>query len=157
RSLAHAGAYDRGVILDAYVHWYQDPGTFDVGGTIGRALSAASRRLDLNERLRMIEEYADRNRPSNGSLMRISPLRIFSPAHTERAANRAREQSKLTHPSPVCQAACAVYVTAIATAIAQGGGPEACYNAALQEATREDINPEVREAVVRARHVPPED
>jgi ADP-ribosylglycohydrolase/fructose-1,6-bisphosphatase/inositol monophosphatase family enzyme len=157
RTLAHQGAYDRGAILDAYVHWYQDPGTFDVGGTIRRALAAASRRLDLKERLQMIEEFADASRPSNGSLMRISPLGIFTAAKPGRASELARLESKLTHPSPVCQDACAIYVTALATAMAQGGGPEACYAAALAEANQPDIQPEVREAVANARHGPPKD
>jgi ADP-ribosylglycohydrolase len=113
--------------------------------------------VNLNERLRMVEEFADATRPSNGSLMRISPLGIFTAANPDRAADLARMESRLTHPSPVCQDACAVYVTAIATAIAQGGGPEGCYAAALREANRPEVHPEVQEAVESARHGPPED
>ena len=45
-----------------------------------------------------------------------------------------RADSRLTHPHQVCQDACAVFVAAIATAIAEGSSPQDCYRAALDEA-----------------------
>src|SRR5262249_37177270 len=124
RTLVHQGCYARGAVLDAYVHWWNDPKTWDRGGTITRALSAASRGASTEERLQRVEQFADPTRPSNGSLMRISPLGIFGARQPVEAALWAREESRLTHPHPFCQDACAVYVSAIAAALANGLSPE---------------------------------
>lgn len=71
--------------------------------------------------------------------MRISPLGLFGAGNAAVAADWARADSRPTHPHPVCQDACAVFVAAIATAIAEGGSPEDCYQAALEEARRSHV------------------
>src|SRR5262249_61821864 len=92
---------------------------------------------------------------ANGSLMRISPLGIFGAGRAEQAAAWARADSRLTHPHTVCQDACAVFVAAIAHAVARGDGQEACYAAALTEASRPEVQPAVRATVEAARETPP--
>ena len=174
RVLVHTGRYDRGAVLDGYVRWWVDPHTWDRGGTIRKALSGAAQGATTEERLRLDEQHADPGRPTNGSLMRISPLGIFaagplllpsppSPGGEgnkrgpEQAAEWARQDSSLTHPNPLCRDSCAVYVAAIASAIANGGSPEDCYRAALAEADRSAVQPEVRAALEAARAFPPGD
>ncbi len=77
RTLEREGRHDPAAVLAAYVDWVNDPQTFDVGGTIGQALRAASRATTNEDRLRRVEAEASRSSQSNGSLMRISPLGIF--------------------------------------------------------------------------------
>jgi ADP-ribosylglycohydrolase/fructose-1,6-bisphosphatase/inositol monophosphatase family enzyme len=155
RTLVQEGRYDRGKVLDAYVHWWLR--AWDRGGTITKALGPASRGQTTAESLQLAEQHADPSRPSNGCLMRISPLGIFGAGRTAEAAAWAREDSRLTHPNSVCQGACAVYVAAIASAIADGGTAQACHAAALAEADRAGVEPSVRTALVDAQHAPPAD
>jgi ADP-ribosylglycohydrolase/fructose-1,6-bisphosphatase/inositol monophosphatase family enzyme len=157
RVMVHTGRYDRGAVLDGYVRWWVDPHTWDRGGTIRIALSNAARGATTEERLRLDEQYADPDRPTNGSLMRISPLGIFAAGRSEQAAEWARQDSSLTHPNPLSRDSCAVYVAAIASAIANGGSPEDCFRAALAEAERSSVQPEVRAVLEAARAFPPSD
>lgn len=155
RTLLSRGGYDRGAVLDAYVHWW--PRAWDRGGTLSQALSAASRGTTSEERLQLVEQHASRERQSNGSLMRINPLGILFAGRPEEAADWARHDSRLTHPHPVCQDACAVFVAAIATAIGRGSTREECYQAALAEAERSRAQPSVREALAKSKQAPPPD
>jgi ADP-ribosylglycohydrolase len=156
RTLVHAGGYNASAALEAYVHWYKS-WPFDVGSTIGKAMRAAEGAPPGPERVVHAGRFANSASQSNGSLMRISPLGIFGAGRAERAATWAREDSRLTHPNQVCQDACAVYVTAIAAAIGQGGRPETAYAAALAEAARSGVEAEVLQAVKAAWSSPPKD
>jgi hypothetical protein len=89
--------------------------------------------------------------------MRASPLGIFGAGDPAAAADWARADSRLTHPHQVCQDACAVFVVAIATAIAEGGSPQDCYEAALGEAERSSVIPAVSKTLAEAAKQPPED
>ena len=145
RALVHEKTYNPASALDAYLHWYDSP-PFDIGGTTAAALGGAKRGQTPDERLKKGKASANAASQANGSLMRISPLGIFGAANPIRAAEWARADSSLTHPNPVCQGACAVFVAAIATVIAEGGSPRTCFNAALKEAERSAAH----ETVVRA-------
>jgi ADP-ribosylglycohydrolase len=107
--------------------------------------------------LQRVAAEADPGRPANGSLMRISPLGIFGAGRPDEAAGWARADSRLTHPHPACQTACAAFVAAIATAIDSVSDRNDCYSAALAEAERPGADPGVREVLEAARHEPPED
>jgi ADP-ribosylglycohydrolase len=155
RTLVHAGQYDRGAVLDAYCHWWQL--AFDRGNTLMQALGPATPGKSTAERLRLAEQHASQTSQSNGSLMRVSPLGIFGAERPKEAAGWAREDSRLTHPHPVCQDACAVFVAALATAIRSGGNPQECYEAALQEAERSSIHASVRKALEAAAQAAPAD
>jgi ADP-ribosylglycohydrolase/fructose-1,6-bisphosphatase/inositol monophosphatase family enzyme len=155
RTLIHAGQYDRGAVLDAYCHWW--PLAFDRGNTLMQALGPATPGKTTAERLRLAEQHASQTSQSNGSLMRVSPLGIFGVGRPTEAAGWARQDSRLTHPHPVCQDACAVFVAALATAIHSGGNPQKCYEAALQEAERSSIQASVRKALEAAAQAAPAD
>jgi ADP-ribosylglycohydrolase/fructose-1,6-bisphosphatase/inositol monophosphatase family enzyme len=156
RCFVHNGRFDPVAALDAYIHWYES-GPFDVGSTIGRALSAAASVAAAAERLQAAASAANAASESNGALMRISPLGIFGAADPAQAAGWAREDCRLTHPNSVCQDACAVFVAALATGIGQGGGAEAAYSAAAAEAAKPGVQRAVRQAVEAARETRPGD
>lgn len=155
RTLVHHGRYDPGAALDAYLHWW--PQAWDHGSTLSAALGPASRGKTAAERLQLAGEHANHRSQSNGSLMRICPLGIFGASRLDCVAGWARQDSGLTHPNPVCKDACAVFISAIAHAVARGGGPESAYQAALAEASRPEVQPAVLEALTQARHAPPAD
>jgi ADP-ribosyl-[dinitrogen reductase] hydrolase len=140
RSLVARKAFDIEAVFNGYVRWYQS-GPFDIGNTTRQALGA--RRPNPESQ-------------SNGSLMRISPLGIFGARQPEQAAAWAREDSRLTHPHPACQEACAAYVFAVATAIGREAAAVDCYQAALAEAKRSGGDASVIETLERARYEPPE-
>lgn len=150
RSLVEHGEYRPDAVLDQYVRWYRDPGTYDIGGTIARALGAASQAEDSCSRLRLVEQYADHTRPTNGSLMRISPLGIATAGDPTLGAALARVDSGLTHPHLACRDACAVFVATLAEAIARGGTPRTVYSFALAEARRAQAHPDILDALVAA-------
>lgn len=132
RSLLKEGRFDPRQVIEAYVHWYEsDP--FDLGNTLSAALGAAAGGRTPSERLRRAQESADRASQANGSLMRVSPLGIFGWQRPEEAAVYALVDSAFTHPNEVCLEACAVFVRAIAAAVA-GADVRGAYEAALAEA-----------------------
>jgi ADP-ribosyl-[dinitrogen reductase] hydrolase len=139
RSIVARGGFERQAALEAYRAWIRSS-PFDVGGTVSAALR-------------------DRPNPAsqaNGSLMRSSPLGVYAHALApELAAELARQDSTLTHPSPVCGDAAAAFVVAIAHAVREGDGPEGAFRAAEAWARRANAALLVREALDSARRVPP--
>jgi ADP-ribosylglycohydrolase len=156
RSIVHMGRYDREEVLKAYLDWWNDPRTYDRGSTIGKALSAAARGTSPEDRLLLIEQFANKGSQANGSLMRISPVGVYAAGRPDLAAEIALHESRLTHPHPVCGQSCAVYSAAIAHSIATGCGPRGAYEEALRQADRLAYA-SVREALIRAETAPPED
>jgi ADP-ribosyl-[dinitrogen reductase] hydrolase len=120
RSLVRAGRYDPEDAAATYGRWYAS-GPFDIGGTTALAFGpAASARVDKAQAAR---DAADRASQSNGSLMRIAPIGVWA-ASPEAAASAADEDSALSHPHPVCRAACAAFAAAISAALAGAHRPE---------------------------------
>jgi len=156
RSIVQNKGYEPAAALDAYLHWYGSP-PFDIGGTTSAALSGARRGRTPQERLKWARQHASTSSQANGSLMRISPLGIFGAGNPPTAADWARADSRLTHPHQVCQDACAVFVAAIAAAIATGCSAQECYQAALGGAQRSSAAAPVAEALREAAERPPED
>lgn len=156
RSIVQNNGYDPAAALDAYLHWYSSP-PFDIGGTTSAALSGARHGKTPQERLKGAKQHANTSSQANGSLMRISPLGIFGAGNPAAAADWARADSSLTHPHQVCRDACAVFVAAVATAIASVRSAEECYQAALDEARRSSAAAPVVEALREATDRPPED
>lgn len=156
RSIVQTKGYEPAAALDAYLHWYDSP-PFDIGGTTSSALRGAKHGKTPQERLAGAKLHASTSSQANGSLMRISPLAIFGAGNLAAAANWARADSSLTHPHQVCQDSCAVYVAAIATAIATDCSAEACYQAALDEARRSSAATPVFEALREAGERAPDD
>jgi ADP-ribosylglycohydrolase/fructose-1,6-bisphosphatase/inositol monophosphatase family enzyme len=140
RTLLRDGRHDPQEVLLAYRHWYSS-GPFDVGMATSRALAG--------------QGPSDQTQ-ANGSLMRSSPLGLFAAGREALGADLARQDSRLTHPNPICQDSCAVFVAALAHVIAHGGGPEAAYRAALAEAERSSAQPAVRQVLDKAQQTPPD-
>ncbi len=145
RSIAAVGGYDAEVAFGAYVGWLASS-PFDVGGTTRTALGipfarAGSRTGDSQ---------------ANGSLMRVSPIGIAHAGDPGAAARHAGRDSALTHPHPVCVAACRAHAAAIAEGIASGDR-EAMVAAALRFAGDGEGGAVVRQVIEAARTSPPAD
>jgi ADP-ribosylglycohydrolase len=138
RSILAAGRYEPERAFRAYQDW-QATGPFDIGNTVRAALGGTPRPESL----------------ANGSLMRASPLAVFSRGRSEdEAAALGRADSALTHPNPICGDAVAAFVSAIRHGLLEGDGPEAAYAAARRSATA-CPRPEVAAALDAARREPP--
>jgi len=128
RSIVARGGYDAEAAAQAYREWL-DSQPFDVGKTTRRG----------------IRGEPDAKSESNGSLMRVSPIGIWAAGDPARAAQAARDDSRLTHPNPVCVDACGAYAAAIATGVS-GGSREQMVEAARSEAREASV----RQALERA-------
>lgn len=135
RSLARTGRYDPDDAMAAYRRWFASA-PFDCGNTTARAFGATN--------------YPDPDSQSNGSLMRVAPIGVWA-AGPESAAQTASLDSALSHPHPVCRAACAAFVAAISAAMA-GASRDGMREMALRHASAE---PAVTDAV-RATAPPPD-
>jgi ADP-ribosyl-[dinitrogen reductase] hydrolase len=114
RSLAGLTEYDPEAVATAYARWYRSS-PLHCGGTTARAFAAAAN--SAVDKASAARRAADRSSQANGSLMRVAPIGVWAadPAH---AVPAAMEDSKLSHPHPVCLAACAAFSAAIAAAVA---------------------------------------
>jgi ADP-ribosylglycohydrolase/fructose-1,6-bisphosphatase/inositol monophosphatase family enzyme len=140
RAIVARGGYDGAHALAAYRDWLRS-GPFDVGATTRAALGGAARP----------------DSQANGSLMRVSTLALACHAlPAERAAQRAREDSALTHPHPVCGDAAAAYVVAIGHALREKGAPETAQRAALAWAERSHARAEVVDRLRAAEREAPQ-
>ncbi len=114
RSLVRSGRYDPQDAAAAYGRWYTS-NPFDCGHTTALAFQAAAgASLDQAHAAR---HSADIKSQSNGSLMRVGPIGVWA-RDPDEAAHVADEDSSLSHPHPVCRAACAAFAAAIAAALA---------------------------------------
>ena len=134
RSLAHEEAYSADAVANAYVSWSRsDP--FDIGNTVRTACRhgalAVDRGLDVAEAMRT---GANPDSQANGALMRISPVGIIGYRSEAQAIAWAVEDARLTHPHPVCLAANAAFVAAIAAGIRGAEAPETMLDAARRAA-----------------------
>jgi ADP-ribosylglycohydrolase/fructose-1,6-bisphosphatase/inositol monophosphatase family enzyme len=119
-------------VLEAYREWMQTR-PVDIGTTTERGLLG----LHTTES------------ESNGSLMRVSPIGVWAAGDPRRAAEAAREDSKLTHPNPVCVEACAGFAAAIAAGVAGANRRE------MREEALANSSGRAREAIERG--APPGD
>jgi len=157
RSIVAAGRYDPEQAAAAYGYWFRSH-PFDVGNTTRRALAPTLAQSRTEYPAEAIAAAADPRSEANGSLMRISPLAILGASfEPDTLAELAREDSRLTHPNLVSQEACAVYVVAVAHAVASGDPPASAYRHAVDWAQRSCREPSVLEALVAAEREPPAD
>ena len=113
RALVRAGRYDPEVVASAYGHWYGS-GPFDCGQTTALAFAAAA--AAATDKAGAARANASRDSQSNGSLMRIAPVGIRT-ADPSEAARLASKDSALSHPHPICRAACAAFAAAVTAAL----------------------------------------
>jgi ADP-ribosyl-[dinitrogen reductase] hydrolase len=134
RSLLTRGVYDAEEAATAYRTWYRS-GPAD---------------LDPTTRAALVGYFVGESQ-SGGSLVRVPPLGVFAHALArDRVAALGREESALTHPSPVCRDAAAALAVAIAHAVGNGGGARAALDAARGWAEAAGAHPKVREALQAA-------
>jgi len=113
RSLVRTVHYDAEDVAAAYGRWYASE-PFDCGFATRRAFSAAA--SALTDKAGAARRHADPGSQSNGSLMRIAPIGVWA-TDPDEAARIASEDSALSHPHPVCRAACAAFAAAISAAL----------------------------------------
>jgi ADP-ribosylglycohydrolase/fructose-1,6-bisphosphatase/inositol monophosphatase family enzyme len=116
RSLVRTGRYDPEDAAAAYGRWYAS-GPFDIGGTTAMAFGAAA--SAPADKAAVARDAADARSQANGSLMRIAPIGVWA-ANPEEAALAADTDSGLSHPHPVCRAACSAFAAAVSAALAGG-------------------------------------
>lgn len=113
RTLVGHRSYDADAVAAAYGAWFAS-GPAHMGQTTARAFGAAA--AAPANKAAAARAAADWASQSNGSLMRVAPIGIWA-RDPEHAAAVAMEDSRLSHPHPVCTVACAAYTAAIAAGI----------------------------------------
>ncbi len=131
RSLVAQGGHDTAAVARAYGAWLES-GAHHAGRTTRRAFAAAARAATSPDE--SARAAADPDSPSNGSLMRIAPIGIWA-GDPDRAAEAAVRDSALSHPNPICLAACAALAAAISAGIG-GADRVGMHAAALRAAGR---------------------
>jgi ADP-ribosyl-[dinitrogen reductase] hydrolase len=114
RSLVRTNRYDPDDVASAYGAWYASA-PFACGHATRLAFAPAAAAA-LADKASAARASADRDSQSNGSLMRIAPIGLWA-RDPEEAAWIANEDSALSHPHPVCRAACAAFAAAISVAL----------------------------------------
>jgi ADP-ribosyl-[dinitrogen reductase] hydrolase len=114
RSLVRVGGYDPEDSAAAYGRWYAS-GPFDCGQTTALAFRPAAKAMA--NKAQAARDGANRGSQSNGSLMRIAPVGVWA-RDPDEAVRVADADSSLSHPHPVCRAACAAFAVAISSALA---------------------------------------
>jgi len=145
RTLVRQASWSSEAVAAAYAGWYASR-PFDIGGTTRKALSAAA--AATQDKAGAAQKAANRESQANGALMRCAPIGIWARDATEAVA-AARQDAALTHPHPICQAASAAFVAAIATGIA--GGDREAMLAAAEAAMPEVEAAPLREVLASAR------
>ncbi len=142
-----------------YRAWY-DSGPFDMGYTIGRAVSAIPRREEEegDEGLaRAARSHADKKSQANGALMRHSILAIWGASQSTADLEAVvRADTVLTHPHIVCQDSSVVFAVTVARAIAgEINSPQDAYQFALQYARNNHLQDSVTAVLEAASQTPP--
>jgi ADP-ribosylglycohydrolase len=145
RSIVSVGSYDIEKVAQAYYYWFHESSPYDIGNTIRKALSVP------NPSASSMCAAANQDSQANGSMMRISPLGIHGfRMSSEDLWQLACKESELTHPNPICQQACGLYVCAIADAIRSGKSPADLYDAVCKLAQKQNVDSILMDALTRA-------
>lgn len=111
RMLVKERRYDSEEARKAYVFWLNSH-PFDCGATVSAGLRGRP----------------DPDRPTNGALMRISPLGIFCwNCDLEKTAQLAQLDAALTHPNPICLQVNALFAMAVTQLISRQKSPQQVY------------------------------
>ncbi|KAF6253657.1 ADP-ribosylation/Crystallin J1 [Scenedesmus sp. NREL 46B-D3] len=121
KALLDSPASSRTVPLDTVAAWFgkwlHSP-PFDIGSTTGAALSAARGNPvveGMAARMQAAAAQHNQNSLSNGCLLRLTPLAIWSSRQpTDVVAANAAAETSLTHPQQTAQVASAAYCIVIA-------------------------------------------
>jgi len=135
RTLMGLTAWSSEAVAAAYGRWYRSR-PFDIGGTTRQALSAAA--SARSGKAKAAHAAANLESQANGALMRCAPIGVWA-RDAKEAADAAREDAALSHPHPICRAASAAFVAAIATGIL-GGDRKAMLAAAYAAVPESEAN-----------------
>ncbi len=124
KSLTLRKGFDPHDVMNRFVSWYRR-GEYSPTGTCVDIGLTTRRALELFEVTGApFAGSTDEFSAGNGSLMRLAPVAIFTLDASEAEAVRiAREQSRLTHATPVCVDACDYFVRLLRLTILGGGHP----------------------------------
>jgi ADP-ribosylglycohydrolase len=174
RAIVHAGGFDREAIARAYMRW----GTgdlpwalagertrgggllpFDMGGTTKKAvLAPTARDVEGGTVAEACTRAAAGSIPSNGALMRVSPLGLWGAGRpVDEVARAARADATLTHGHPFAQGASAAFAVAIGHAVWTGAGAHETWQVALEVARGPLGDPAVAATIEAAADGPPAD
>ncbi|MEO8288995.1 MAG: ADP-ribosylglycohydrolase family protein [Chloroflexota bacterium] len=155
RSLLPNG-YNPEAAAIAYGRWYNSA-PFDIGTATRQATAAMARAAARGESAsEAAYAHADAETEANGGLMRQSPLAIWgSSLDSEALDGIVRADTRLTHPSVVCQDASATFIVAVAAVIMDGLSAEAAYKAALEWNKTHGSSAKITRALQDAAHKPP--
>lgn len=132
-------------VAQQYALWYESK-PFDIGVTCSSAFSVLP---DADKRVgaHMVAAAAQYSQGSeaNGTLMRLTPLALWLAGEAEDTiAALAREEATLSHPSPVCQDANAVYCLLIGHLVRCPGDADGAL-ATAERFVRAHVHTRVRE------------
>ena len=128
-ALAESKTFDLEAIAANYAKWVES-NPFDMGFTTSSSLGSY-RNIDVSQEgyARVMKRSASKfclYSKANGSLMRNTPLGIWGHnLEPSEIADRARQDTALSHPNPSCGFAVACYSIAIASLIEHSGDPRA--------------------------------
>jgi ADP-ribosylglycohydrolase len=161
RCLAHQGRYDDDAVARAYQAWRRS-GPWDCGAATHQAFGASDELFALAQQAGVgslsayLRGRASKKTQANGSLMRSSPLGVYGHRLPRlELAQLAARDSTLSHPHEVCQAACAVYVTTLADAVANQLDGAALFERALAFAREHTLTQPIVDTLEAARAMPP--
>lgn len=141
RMLVKERRYDAEEARQAYVFWLNSH-PFDCGVTVSSGLRG----------------NPNPDRPTNGALMRISPLGIFCwNSGLEKTSQLAQLDASLTHPHPVCCQANALFTMAIAHLISGRKNPQETYENIKVWAKDLKVEKTLMKAILDAPDSVPED
>jgi ADP-ribosylglycohydrolase len=150
RSIVERGGYEADAAAERYAGWLESE-PFDVGGTTSQAFRGHAR-AGQGLAARMAAQ-ASRESQANGSLMRQSPLGVHGALlPDERLLAHTLDDTRLSHPHPVCQAAGAVFTFTIARAVRTGEPGAALYDAALAWARASPQAQPIVDSLEAAKH-----
>lgn len=113
--LTERQGFDVEKVAQNYFEWLKSP-PFDLDKALSTAFSAGHTASKNNIAQKMQETAGHHNQwlKSNGSLMRCTPLAIWSTRLSQsQAIKAAQSDAQLSHPNPTCTHATAAYVLAI--------------------------------------------
>ncbi|MDA1009996.1 MAG: ADP-ribosylglycohydrolase family protein [Chloroflexi bacterium] len=136
RHLLEQGHVEHQLLAESFAAWAAD--SADVGMQTRAVLTAVREGRSWREAVSGLRPDA----AGNGSLMRVAPVVLLGQSR-DAAMSLAVEQSRVTHPNPLCREACRIYVALLWDTLAGSAEPLEAYAAMA-------TLPEVGEAVRRA-------
>ncbi|GBC99752.1 ADP-ribosyl-[dinitrogen reductase] glycohydrolase [bacterium HR17] len=107
-SLAELGHFDADDVMRRLLRWYRtDP--FGIGVHTERVLSLVDSGVPWRDAVEQVERQYAPWTAGNGSLMRCAPIGLRYYRDIGGLLEYSHEASRLTHPNPLCRAACAFF------------------------------------------------